>query len=119
MWNLRKIGKVIPPTLGIVSDAKSALVALLEEAKKRGYHPALSERVKKLPAVRQQVARKTDYENVPIKPQRVFHEFNEFFPPNTIFTAGLRHHPDLVGPVAGYRAAAALSAFGWRGHAGL
>jgi tartronate-semialdehyde synthase len=83
-----QIGKVIPATLGIVSDAKSALAALLEEAKKRGYHPAPSERVKNLPAVRQQVARKTDYENVPIKPQRVFHELNEFFPPNTIFTAG-------------------------------
>jgi tartronate-semialdehyde synthase len=83
-----QIGRVIPATLGIVSDAKAALVALLEEAKRRGYHPEPSERVKKLPEVRDEMARKTDYEGSPIKPQRVFQEMNRFFPPNTIFTAG-------------------------------
>jgi tartronate-semialdehyde synthase len=83
-----QIGKVIPPTLGIVSDAKAALVALLAEARKRDYRPAPSERVKKLPELRASLARKTDYPNVPIKPHRVFLELNRFFPPNTIFTAG-------------------------------
>lgn len=83
-----QIGKVIPANVGIVSDAKAALIALLEEAKRRGYHPEPSARVKKLPEVRQQMARKTDYPDVPIKPHRVFQELNHFFPPNTIFTAG-------------------------------
>jgi len=83
-----QIGKVIPADIGIVSDAKAALAALLEEAKKRGYHPQPSERVKKLPETRAAMQRKTHYENVPIKPQRVFEELNQFFPPNTIFTAG-------------------------------
>jgi tartronate-semialdehyde synthase len=83
-----QIGKVIPANVGVVSDAKAALVALLQEAKKRGYHPQPSERVKKLPETREQMRRKTNYENVPIKPQRVFEELNRFFPPNTIFTAG-------------------------------
>ena len=82
------IGKVFQPDLGVVSDAKGALVALLEEAKKRGYHPAPSERVKNLPACRQAMARKTDLEDAPIRPHRVFGELNKFFPPNTIFTAG-------------------------------
>ena len=83
-----QIGKVIKADLGVVSDAKGALVALLEEAKKRGYHPAPSERVKNLPACRQAMARKTDVEDSPIRPHRVFGELNKFFPPNTIFTAG-------------------------------
>ncbi len=83
-----QLGKVFPPTLGIVSDAKAALVALLEEAKKRGYHPPPSERVKQLPACRQAMHRKMDLDDVPIRPHRVFQELNKFFPPNTIFTAG-------------------------------
>jgi tartronate-semialdehyde synthase len=34
------------------------------------------------------LARKTDYDDVPIKPHRVFLEINRFFPLNTIFTTG-------------------------------
>ena len=83
-----QIGKVIPAAMGIVSDAKVALVALLEQAKTRGYHPGPCERVKGLPELRKQMARKTDYDDIPMKPQRVFQELNRFFPPNTIFTAG-------------------------------
>jgi tartronate-semialdehyde synthase len=83
-----QLGKVFPPTLGIVSDAKDALVALLEEAKKRGYHPPPSERVKQLPACRKAMRRKMELDDVPIRPHRVFQELNKFFPPNTIFTAG-------------------------------
>jgi tartronate-semialdehyde synthase len=83
-----QIGRVVPAELGIVSDVKLALTALLEEARRRGYHPGPSERVRRLPEVRQKMARMTDYENLPIKPQRVFQEINGFFPANTMFTAG-------------------------------
>lgn len=83
-----QIGLVIKTDVGIVSDAKSALVALLDEAKKRGYHPEASERVKQLPATRALLHRRMDLEEVPIRPHRVFEELNRFFPPNTIFTAG-------------------------------
>jgi tartronate-semialdehyde synthase len=83
-----QIGRFVPAEVGIVSDAKLALVALLEEAKRRGYHPPASERVRRLPQIRREIARKTDYDDVPIKPQRVFQEINRFFPPNTIFTTG-------------------------------
>lgn len=82
------IGKVFQPDLGVVSDAKAALVALMEEAKKRGYKPATSERVKQLPACREQMRRKMDLDENPIRPHRVFQEINKFFPPNTMFTAG-------------------------------
>jgi tartronate-semialdehyde synthase len=83
-----QIGNVLPAEVGIVSDAKSALVALLEEAKQRGYHPALSERVKQLPETRAKLHRPMELDEVPIRPHRVFQELNKFFPPNTIFTAG-------------------------------
>ncbi|MDP3000851.1 MAG: thiamine pyrophosphate-binding protein [Bryobacterales bacterium] len=83
-----QIGRVVPTELGIVADAKLALVALLEEARRRGYRPEPSDRVKRLPALRGELARKTDYDNVPLKPHRVFQEINRFFPPNTIFTTG-------------------------------
>lgn len=83
-----QIGRVVPAEVGIVSDAKLALVALLDEAKKRGYHPAPGDRVKALPERRKQLARKTDYDNSPIKPQRVYEEINKFFPENTMFTTG-------------------------------
>jgi tartronate-semialdehyde synthase len=83
-----QIGRVLPAEVGIVSDAKPALAALLEEAQRRGYHPPASERVLALPAVRGKMARKTDYAEIPMKPQRVFQEINRAFPPNTIFTTG-------------------------------
>jgi tartronate-semialdehyde synthase len=83
-----QLGRVIKPDVGIVSDAKAALVALLEEVQRRGYRPQSSERVKALPELRAQMARKTDYENIPLKPQRVFREINKFFPPNTMYTTG-------------------------------
>jgi tartronate-semialdehyde synthase len=83
-----QIGNVIHADVGIVSDSKAALVALLEEAKKRGFHPEPSERVKKLPETRAQLHRPMELDEVPIRPHRVFHEMNKFFPANTIFTAG-------------------------------
>jgi tartronate-semialdehyde synthase len=83
-----QIGNVIPVDVGIVSDAKAALVALLEEAKTRGYHPEPSERVKQLPETRAKLHRPMELDEVPIRPHRVFQEMNKAFPPNTIFTAG-------------------------------
>ena len=41
-----------------------------------------------LPVLREEMARKTDYDNVPIMPHRVFHEVNRAFNENTMFTTG-------------------------------
>ncbi len=81
-----QIGRVVPTEVGIVADARLALAAMLEEVKRRRYRPEPSDRVKALPAIRRKFACKTDYDNVPLKPHRVFHEINRFFSPNTIFT---------------------------------
>jgi tartronate-semialdehyde synthase len=82
------IGRIVPTELGIVADAKLALEALLAEAQRRGGPREPSARVKAIPAERAQLARKTAYDQVPIKPQRVYQELNDFFGPDTLFTTG-------------------------------
>lgn len=84
----RQINKIVKAELGIVSDAKLAFQALLEEARARGPHRDGADRVKALPALRAQLERKTDYDGIPIKPQRVYRELNEFFDEDTFFTTG-------------------------------
>src|SRR4030042_134113 len=65
-----QLGKNIMPDLGICADAKLTLQALLDEVKRRN--------VKRPPTkldisqIRAKMERKTDYANIPIKPQRVF-----------------------------------------------
>jgi tartronate-semialdehyde synthase len=83
----KQIGKILKTELGIVSDAKLALIALLSEAKSRGKKEP-SPRAKELPALRKALKRKTYYDSVPIKPQRVFYELNRCFGDDTMFTTG-------------------------------
>jgi tartronate-semialdehyde synthase len=54
-----QIGRVIPAEVAIVSDAKLALVALLEEARRRGYQRPVQERVRRLPEIRKRPANRT------------------------------------------------------------
>ncbi|MEM2921736.1 MAG: thiamine pyrophosphate-dependent enzyme, partial [Candidatus Bathyarchaeia archaeon] len=86
-----QIGRIIPPDLGIVADAKLALQAMLAVAQKKTGKREPSPRVKELPELRKRMERRTDFDNIPIKPQRVFKEINEFFDEDTIFvtTIGL------------------------------
>lgn len=83
-----QIGKIIPTALGIVSDAKPALQALLEVAQEKTSPREPSARLKSIPTRREQMARKLDFDSVPIKPQRIYKEMNEFFDEKTIFTTG-------------------------------
>jgi tartronate-semialdehyde synthase len=83
-----QINKILKAEVGIVSDARLALNALLKEAKLRGARKEPAERVKTLPELKKALKRKTCYDNVPIKPQRVFYELNKFFGDNTMFTTG-------------------------------
>ena len=80
-----QLGKIVAPELGIVSDAKLALEALIQEAKETTGPCPISERAKKIPELRRELARDTDFAEVPIKPQRVFKEINEYFNDETIF----------------------------------
>jgi tartronate-semialdehyde synthase len=84
-----QIGRVFPPRLGIVSDARLALEAMLEVA--RDMTPARpggawTERVAEL---RSTLLRKEDFDDVPIKPQRVYKEVNEVFDEDTVFLTAI------------------------------
>ena len=83
-----QIGKVFTPDLGIVSDAKLALNALLAEAQNRNMKPVNPERAANVPTLRAQLRRKTLFDQIPMLPHRVFHEINDAFDSDTYFTVG-------------------------------
>ena len=78
-------GRALMPELGICADAKEALEAILSEVRSRGSARSVDPWAKKVPELRAQLARKVDYDDVPIKAPRVFKELNEFFDEDTIF----------------------------------
>jgi tartronate-semialdehyde synthase len=78
-----QLGKNITPDLGICADAKLTLQALLEEIEQRKVKPRPVDI--KIPQIRSEMERKTDYDDTPIKPQRVFKEINDFFDEETVF----------------------------------
>ena len=84
----KQIGRVFEPDLGIVSDAKFALQALLERAHARSpqYATQWAERVTEL---RETLERRTDFDETPIKSPRVFKEINEYFDRDTMFVTAI------------------------------
>ncbi len=84
----KQIGRVFEPDLGIVSDAKVALQALLERAHARSpqYATQWAERVTEL---RETLERRTNFDETPIKPPRVFKEINEYFDRDTMFVTAI------------------------------
>ena len=80
-----QIGLIIPADLGIVADAKHALRELLSIAKETNQFRRTDERIRNLPIERSRCQRVSNFDQVPIKPQRVFKEINEFFDEDTIF----------------------------------
>ncbi|MBM4435695.1 MAG: glyoxylate carboligase [Actinobacteria bacterium] len=80
-----QIGRIIPTELGIVSDARLALEAMLEVA--REMMPAKAPTAFAQEALRAKLSmhRRWDHDAVPIKPQRVFKEMHEFFDDDTYY----------------------------------
>ncbi len=77
-----QIGRVFAPDLGIVSDAGAALDLFIEVAKEwkaAGKLRDWSEWVKTCQVRKRSMLRKSDFDNVPIKPQRVYQEMNSAF----------------------------------------
>jgi tartronate-semialdehyde synthase len=89
-----QIGRVFNPDLGIVSDAGSALKLLVEIAKERKAKNKLKdfkEWADRCAERKELMLRKSHFDNIPIKPQRVYEEMNKAFPRDTIYvtTIGL------------------------------
>ncbi|MBI4737749.1 MAG: glyoxylate carboligase [candidate division NC10 bacterium] len=84
-----QLGKVFPPDLAIVSDAKLAVEALLRVAKEMTPKRSASDWSRKAADYKRRFLRKMDFDQLPVKPQRVFKELNEFFDPDTIFATAI------------------------------
>ena len=89
-----QIGRVFAPDYGIISDAKGALeqfVAVAEERRAAGTLRDLSGWVGDCATRKRTMHRRTHFDNVPIKPQRVYEEMNKVFDRDTryVSTIGL------------------------------
>ena len=89
-----QIGRVFNPDLGITSDARVALERLLELAKdwkRDGKLKDWSEWAGACEHRKKSMLRKTHYDQVPLKPQRVYEEMNDVFDRDTCYvtTIGL------------------------------
>ncbi len=77
-----QIGRVFAPDLGITSDAKAALKLFIEVAKERKAAGRLKNRTTWANECRERkrtLLRKTNFENTPMKPQRVYQCMNNAF----------------------------------------
>ncbi len=83
-----QIGRVFCPDLGIVADARLALEALVAEARKRKL-PDRGAWAAECRERKRTMLRRTDFDDKPIKPQRVFHEINRTFDEDTRFVTAI------------------------------
>jgi tartronate-semialdehyde synthase len=89
-----QIGRVFNPDYGIVSDAKAALELFVEEASNRRSAGAVKDWTRWTAECRERkrtMLRRSDFDNVPMKPQRVYQEMNRAFGRDTCYvtTIGL------------------------------
>ncbi|MBM9618428.1 glyoxylate carboligase [Streptomyces zhihengii] len=89
-----QIGKIFAPDYGIASDAKAALELFVEvarELKAAGRLPDRSAWIASAAERKATLQRRTHFDNVPLKPQRVYEEMNRAFGPETryVTTIGL------------------------------
>jgi tartronate-semialdehyde synthase len=84
-----QLGKVFEPDLGIVGHARPTLAALAAQARaltpvrEPGDWPAT------VTSLRETLVRRDDFDDVPIKPPRVFRELNDLYPADTTFVTAI------------------------------
>ncbi|TLF48139.1 glyoxylate carboligase [Halomonas urmiana] len=89
-----QIGRIFGPDYGIVSDAKAALELFIEVAREWQAEGKLKDRrawAEECQERKRILLRKTHFDDVPVKPQRVYEEMNKAFGKNTryVSTIGL------------------------------
>ncbi|MFJ4971522.1 glyoxylate carboligase [Streptomyces sp. NPDC088755] len=89
-----QLGRIFAPDLGIASDAKAALELFVEVARELKAAGKLKDRSAWAASTQERKAtlqRRTHFDNVPLKPQRVYEEMNRAFGPETryVTTIGL------------------------------
>ncbi|MGX1760172.1 glyoxylate carboligase, partial [Streptomyces lydicus] len=89
-----QIGKIFAPDYGIASDAKAALELFVEVARELRDAGALPDRsawAASTQVRKARLQRRTHFDDIPMKPQRVYEEMNKAFGPETryVTTIGL------------------------------
>ncbi|MBM7441047.1 tartronate-semialdehyde synthase [Streptomyces sp. HB132] len=89
-----QLGRIFAPDLGIASDAKAALALFVEVARELVAAGKLKDRSRWAASTQERRAtlqRRTHFDDVPLKPQRVYEEMNRAFGPETryVSTIGL------------------------------
>src|SRR5882757_4083778 len=85
-----QIGRVFAPDYGVISDAGAFLRELLAAARARQL-PKRTDWVRECAERKGSLQRRTDFDQIPVKPQRVYQEMNRVFGPETryVSTIGL------------------------------
>lgn len=84
-----QIGKVFEPDLGIAGHARPVLAGLLGQARTLTAARGTGEWPARVARLRATLPRRDDFDDVPIKPPRVFREINEAFGPETTFVTAI------------------------------
>lgn len=84
-----QLGKVFEPDLGIVSDVKLFLQALVKLARERGVSRTEGPWVGRVQELKRTLTRREDYDDIPVKAPRVYKEINEFFDEDTYFVTAI------------------------------
>lgn len=84
-----QLGRVFGPDLGIVSDTREFLMALLAELDRREVRGEPGEWVRHLGELKRKLPRREDFDSTPIKAPRVFAEINKTYGPDTYFVTAI------------------------------
>ena len=85
-----QIGRVLEPDFGIVSDAKAALELFVQVARERkaaGQWPSYADWAGRCAERKRSMLRQTHFEQIPMKPHRVYEEMNQVFGRDTVYVS--------------------------------
>ena len=85
-----QIGRVFEPDFGIVSDAKAALELFVQVARERvaaNAWPSYTDWAERCAERKRVMLRKTHFEQIPMKPHRVYEEMNQVFGRDTVYVS--------------------------------
>jgi tartronate-semialdehyde synthase len=85
-----QIGRVFEPDFGIVSDAKAALELFVQVARERvtaNAWPNYADWAERCAERKRVMLRKTHFEQIPMKPHRVYEEMNQVFGRDTVYVS--------------------------------
>ncbi|MEV4890759.1 thiamine pyrophosphate-binding protein [Nonomuraea sp. NPDC055795] len=84
-----QFGRVFEPDLGVFGHARPVLAEMVAEARSRTAALRPGKWVRRVGELRRTMARRDDFDDVPIKPPRVFREINDFYPRDTTFVTAI------------------------------